>query len=137
MKFNLLILVFSLILLWGCSGVFNNPVYIPPSAQITNIYNITDSSAQVDVQITEQSNAQWGGMDLFVYFYGTLPSSNYVSGIIIGNDPLPTSFSGKISNLKSQTEYSLQLYFEGQFDNNGGQIAKDFYVGTPKTFKTN
>lgn len=39
---------------------------IPPQAEITNIYNITDSSANVDVKVTKQSNAEYGDLDLIV-----------------------------------------------------------------------
>ena len=129
MKFIFLIFGFFLL---GCN-LINEPKVIPPSAQITNIYNITDSSAQFTVQVTQQSNATNGNLLISVYYGASI--SNLDTAFNLSNDPLPTSISGKISNLKGQTEYTIQLYFNGTFGG-GTTYEEDFNIGSPKSFTT-
>jgi hypothetical protein len=125
-----LIFGFFLIIFCSCNGILNGPTAIPPSAQITNIYDITDSSAQVDVQVTKLSNAENGAFGLSV-------TSNVGSNQNFGIATLPTigNYSIKISNLTNNTIYSLQIYFEGTFGG-GTTYEEDFNIGAPKSFTT-
>ena len=45
------LIVICFIIFCACQ---KNPAIIPPEGEITNIYNITDSSANVDIQIRKQ-----------------------------------------------------------------------------------
>jgi hypothetical protein len=129
MKFIFLILGFCLFFLLGCNYI-NEPTAIPPSAQITNIYDITDTSAQVDVQISGNTNAQSGYLYLNVYKNNVMIISSPAY-----STPLSASYSFSISKLNEQTEYSLQLYFSGIFGG-GTSYEQDFNIGSPKSFTT-
>ena len=114
---------------------------IPPQAEIINIYNITDSSANVDVKVTKQSNAESGELGLLIDSLSITGSKiqvqtfsfNPPSGVAKLND----TYTTKISKLKSKTQYSISLGYYGVFDVGGPNEEKNFTIGTPKTFITN
>lgn len=112
---------------------------IPPQAEITNIYNITDSTAQVDVLVTKPSNAQGDeGFGLIVdtiSINGNIIEVQTVDFSVI--DRLTNNYSAKISNLKSKTHYSIYLSYTGEFDIGGPDQLETFNIGSPKTFTTN
>ena len=125
----------------GCQ-IFEKTDIRPPKAEITNIYNVTDSCANVDIQVTQQSNA-WS-----VYFYlvvgltDNLTDTSHV--LIISLNPRPdlpvaslnNSYTTKISKLNSKTKYFLHLHFRGYFDIGGPNEWHEFNVGETKSFIT-
>ena len=116
---------------------------IPPKAEITNIYNITDSTVNVDVQVTRQSNAWQEHFYLNVDSISNAGDKFQVQTISLNpsnNAPLfhlNNSYSTKISKLKIKTKYSLGLYFSGEFDLGGPNEWHNFSIGELKSFTTN
>ena len=113
---------------------------IPPKAEITNIYNITDSTANVDVTVTQQSNAEYEFFGLIVDSTSTTGSITQVQIITFTRESvikLNNSYSTKISKLKSQTQYSIHLYLDGYFDIGGPTDKHSFNIGEKKSFTTN
>ena len=112
---------------------------IPPQADITNIYNITDTSVNVDVQVTKQSNSQYDiGLSLIVDSVPINGNKIKVQQVYFDVvDRLASSYSTKISNLKNKTLYSIYLYYGGVFDIGGPNESEYFTIGSPKTFTTN
>ncbi len=114
-----------------------NQSFIPPNA---NISNITDSSAQVDVQVTKQSNAHSDNflsiMVDSVSLNGNKFQVNSLNFFVIGYSKLDSSYSAKISNLKSKTKYYLKLEF-ADTDATGLALSVNGQVGSTKSFTTN
>lgn len=138
MKFSCLILGFCLTVFCGCSGLFWEPIY--PSAQITKIFNVTDTSAQINVQVTSQSNSSdnYGTNYLHLQvFLGPAVQNTILQDNYLAEDPLPASITVRISRLSSHTEYTIQLFYSGYFIGDGGDGELSSSIGSPRTFTTN
>ena len=113
---------------------------VPPQAEITKIYNITDNSATVDVKVTKQSNA-WAGeyFSLSVDSISKKGEKTQVQYVYFAkdSDSLNNFYTAKISNLKSKTQYYLYLIFSGYYDIGGPNQTETDTIGTTKTFTTN
>ena len=113
---------------------------IPPQAEITNIYNITDTSANVDVQVTKQSNAN-GVEEMSLVIDSITKTGNKLKvemwGLTGSTYTLNSSYSTVITNLKSKTQYYIYLNFQGIYDIGGSNATENFNIGSPKTFTTN
>ena len=122
---------------WSC--IYDPPI-IPPKAEITNIYSITDNSAVVDVKVTRQSNASSCSFGLSIDSISDDGLKHNITDIKFnGNDNgsnLKELYTIPISNLKSKTKYILQLGFGGMFDIGGPNELRSFTIGEEKTFTT-
>lgn len=139
MKMRIIKFLIVICFITFCACQKNQPIIIPPKAEITNIYNITDSTAQVDVQVTSQSNAQVD--DDFGLIIDSISLNGNKIQVSIENfnveRRLINSYSTKISNLKSKTQYYVYLYYGGEF-NIGDTYEMEFFdIGSPKIFTTN
>ena len=137
MKINYLILGFYALLLFSCVG-WPNLQAVPPSAQITSVSEIIDSSTQITKHVTSQANNAKEGVSLVRVYIGAsafgIPYDSLT--LYYGELNLPSSFFCNIQHLKSQTEYTLQLIFRGIFEINGESEFEEFNVGSPRTFST-
>jgi hypothetical protein len=130
------LLCFMILLVSSCFKYYTN---IPPKAEITNIYNITESSATVDVKVTKQSNANYVvDFHLSVDTIGNPYNVQTINLIDTVVNSLNNSYTTVISKLKSKTLYSLSLYFYGNFDTGGPNQGEwqGFTIGATKTFTT-
>ncbi len=110
-----------------CSCIKQKPI-IPPKAEITNIYNVTNNSAYVDIEVTKQSNAEVGFLALIIDSMSKVNTKTQVQYIAVTPQSVIT-FNNKytiiISNLKSKTLFSIYLLFTGSFDLGGHHLKKE------------
>lgn len=114
---------------------------VPPDAEITKVYNITDTSAYVDIKVYQQPQAlAIEGFGIEVYF-DSVTNNNGISPKIVqyinimgSNNTINTSYTTIISHLKCKTQYSVNLYFGGEVF--GGPNYVDYFNGSSKTFTT-
>ncbi len=137
MKSILYILYFPLLFITACS---DEDSAIPPQAEITNIYNVTDSSVNVEVIVSRQSNAE-GQQTLELIIDSISESGNKMQFTKYPLTPavnsyLKNSYTATISNLKNKTQYFIYLYFYGEFNLFGTALFENFDIGSPKTFTT-
>jgi len=122
-----------------CACQKNQPI-IFPEAEITKIYN-TDSTAQVDLQVTSQSNSHTDGSISIIVdtitFSGNKVEATNVNLNMDGYGHFLGSYSTKLSNLKSKTQYYISLYYEGVFDYGETYEYEGGFIGSSKTFTTN
>jgi hypothetical protein len=115
--------------------------FIFPKAEITNIYNITLSTAQVDFQVTSQSNAHTDRSFSIIVdtitFNGNKIEVTNVNLNMDGYGKFAGTYSTKLSNLKSKTQYYISLYYDGVFDYGETYEDEGGFIGSPKTFTTN
>jgi len=128
------------IIFLGCiiQSCIKNPDITPPEAEITNIYNITDSSASFDVVVTSPSNAQYAE-DFFVVldtvnitlFKLPLHGDHCCYPLI-----LDSIYTVAITGLFPNTHYYARIHYEGLFDIGGPNESKYFLLGEEKEFTT-
>lgn len=132
-------IVFCLMILIYYSCKDNQSSIILPQAEITNIYNITDSTAQVDIQVTQQSNAADQAFGLNVdtmSLTGNLMKIQVITLTPNGATKLNSNYSISISKLNSNKEYYISLVFAGEFTIGGESQVENYTIGTTKTFTT-
>ena len=132
MRINyLLVVILFGILLQSCTKV----EIIPPETEITNIYNVTDSSADFDITVISPSNAEWDdGYD--ICFDTVLILEHHISLYGAGPFAIDSFLSVTVPGLQSNTHYFVRLLYYGTFNIGGPNELQYFYVGEPKEFTT-
>jgi len=130
----------SLILL--LTTCFSKPVpVIPPEVVLTDIYNITDSSACFICLVEQESNARLDGLWLIIDTIKTDKDVNNLTDV-----PLFYFYEDKlkigmidtliITDLKENTHYFTHLYYKGKFDTGGIEDEFHYFIGEQKEFTT-
>jgi hypothetical protein len=149
-KINNIILTLIIILSTiSCEKTYDS---IPPSVSIARIYNITNNSAQIDLNITNNTNGIPKQGNLYLNIDSISKSGNDTvcqKDTIYSFDTIPQGMSGlvtvKISNLRENTKYLVSIWFEDHFkisDEGGGMGDNPLYedrtlsIGEIKTFTT-
>jgi len=110
---------------------------IPPQAEITNIYNITDTSASFDVVVTSQSNAEYD--ETYMIWIDSLkitPISFPTYTVYFYPPVLDSIYTVTVRGLNSNTHYFSRIHYEGLFDIGGPTDLKQFFLGEQKEFTT-
>ena len=124
----------------GCifQSCIKNPDIIPPEAEITNIYYITDTSARFDVVVTSHSNAQYG--DSYRIWIDSSEITLFAFPLYSKSCCYPLTldsiYSVTITELFPNTRYFARIYYEELFDIGGPNEMKTFLLGEPKEFTT-
>ncbi len=135
-------IVFILFIISSCIPDQKSTSIISTKAEITNIFNITDTSAYVNVKVTQQSNAE--AIDGFGIAIDSIsaagisyPLLSQSVGLCSDTYTLDSSYTAIMTHLKNNTKYSIYLSFTGEWDIGGPNQTFSFDIGSPKTFTTN
>ncbi len=134
MKLNWIII--SIVLGITLQSCIKTPDIIPPEAEITEIYGITDSSASFSVVVFKKSNAQWDyGYEIWL---DTVPLEERLPLIAksLTEVVLDSFYIANLTGLYSNSQYFARIRYYGVYDIGGPNDLKESFVGEQKEFTT-
>ncbi|NJO68511.1 MAG: hypothetical protein HC830_03850 [Bacteroidetes bacterium] len=128
----------ALLIILLASSCFKDHPIIPPKAEITRIYDITEHSAVFEIKVTGHSNAQSEILNYRVDSISLNQTKIEVQFIYFthGVRRLNDSYTDTITNLSGQTTYTITLVYNGYFDIGGPNEWKSFTLGKAQSFTT-
>jgi len=137
MKIKIILLPVLMGIVFNSCCLYKDPDIIPPEAEITEIYNITDTSASFTIVVTSESNSQWdSGFEIWLDTLSVEESSPPISGSSIGPDAIVGLYNVTISELSSDTHYFARIHYSGVFDIGGPNELEHYFIGEQKEFIT-
>jgi len=110
---------------------------IHPEAEITEIYNITDTSADFKVVVTSQSNAQYDEIYMIWIDSVEITINSFPPYAEFFYPPvLDSVYIVSVAGLNNNTHYFSRIHYEGIFDIGGPTELKRFLLGEEKEFTT-
>ena len=129
----LIIIVFGITLQSCCP----KPDIIYPNAEITDIYNITDTSANFTVTIFNESIAQKDyAFRIWLDTVSLKANSAPLHSKEIDTEGSVGEYTVIISDLLNNSHYYARIYYEGTFDIGGPNELYHLLIGEEKEFTT-